>query len=122
MVQFGVTILIGFTIIGAVFAVTGRFLIGAAMGGAAGAVCVLSILAPRAARPIYWLWMGMGFVMGTIMSRLILLAIFYAVLTPLAMVFRLMKRDALGLKKPSTPTYWKPHPKISDPTAYDHLF
>ena len=122
MMRFGVTILLGFAVIGGIAALTGRVLLGTALWTGAGAVCVLSIVAPRAAKPAYWIWMGAALVMGTIASRIVLVMIFFGVLTPLAFFFRLVRRDALELKKPVSASYWKSHPPPPDPSSYDHIF
>lgn len=93
------------------------------VGGAGIGIGVLALLVPLLAKPFYFLWMMIGFVMGSIMSRVILILIFYVVLTPVALVFRLIKRDALRLKKTSeSGTYWVEHPVIQDKSSYDHLF
>ena len=86
-----------------------------------GAVGLLALALPRAAMPFYWLWMGLGFVIGSVMSRVVMAVIFYGILTPLGALFRLRRRDALRLKKGGE-TYWVQHPKIDDPSYYDHLF
>jgi len=44
------------------------------------------------------------------------------VLTPLALLFRIFRRDELRLRRPKTDTYWQPHEKITDPDAYQHLY
>jgi hypothetical protein len=44
---------------------------------------------------------------GKIASRLLLAALFYAVVTPLGLAMRLAGRDSLGLRRRSdAPSYW----------------
>lgn len=119
--KFGVTILVGFGIIGGILILAGKPTVGLAMWAVSGAVCVLAIVAPPAAKPLYWLWMGVALVMGTIMGRLVMTLIFFLVLTPVAAMLRWRGRDALALKKPSAATYWTDLPEI-DRDSYDHLF
>src|SRR5688572_23018441 len=65
---------------------------------------------PRAIRPVYQGWMIVAFPIGWTVSKVVLGAMLYLVFTPVALVFRLMGRDALTLRpKPST-SYWQPKP------------
>jgi hypothetical protein len=60
-----------------------------------------------------------AFPLGWLVSQLVLAILFYGVFTPLALVFRLIGRDALALKKPSgEATFWRPKPTPSDPRRY----
>jgi len=120
--KFGVTLLIGFGVIGGVLFwkhPRAAFFVWAA----AGAVGLLALVGPKASRPFYWVWMGAGFAVGSVVSRLVLLVIFYLVLTPVALVFKITGRDELRLKrKGGETTCWENHPKIDDLSYYEHLF
>jgi hypothetical protein len=49
--------------------------------------------------------------------------LFYLLFTPLAMVFRLLKRDALQLRRPArVDTYWTAKPTRSDVRGYLQQF
>ncbi len=61
----------------------------------AAALVVLALVYPPSLRPIYQGWMRVGLVLGWLNSRLILGLIFFAVVTPMAAVMRLVKRDPL---------------------------
>jgi hypothetical protein len=50
--------------------------------------------------------MGIAFVMGNIMSRVILVIVFYGMFTPMGLLSRLVGRDKLRLKKRGCNTYW----------------
>jgi hypothetical protein len=119
--KFGWTILIGFGLIGALLFWNGKHSIAGGMWAGAAFVCTLAQVAPVLARPFYLLWMGFGFVVGSIMSRVILCIIFFFVVTPVALFFKITGRDALLRKKQKTESYWQEHPKISDPSYYEHL-
>lgn len=58
------------------------------------------------ARLIAWLWLKLGDGMGYVMSRLILSLVFFLFLLPLALIYRAVKKDPLGLKKDKN-TFWK---------------
>jgi hypothetical protein len=78
---------------------------------------------PPMALPFYRLWMGIGFVIGSVTSRIMLTVIFFAVITPVALIFKLMKRDTLRLRRaPDGESYWVNHPRITDKNYYRHLF
>jgi hypothetical protein len=122
MAKFGLVILIGFGLIGlAIFFKGNRELAMDVWLGAA-LVCVLSVVLPAAAKPLYFIWMGFGLVMGAIMSRVIMTIIYYVVLTPVALFFKLKGRDALERKKKNAASYWHDHPQIDDKDYYQHLF
>ena len=53
------------------------------------------LVAPNTLRPFYRLWMRFGFVMNAIMTRIILGVVFYTVLLPYGLVFRLVRKDPM---------------------------
>ena len=71
---------------------------------------------------IYKAWMGVAFVIGSILSPLILGAIYFGLFTPMALVMRLLGRDALRLKRPVTDTYWTTMDMPDEKTYYERLF
>ena len=109
--DFGKTVLIGFLLIGAIayfkrpHAAYGLWGFGAVVGGA-------GLTGLKIALPFYWAWMGFAFVMGNIMSRVLIGVIFIFVLTPLAFLMKLIRRDRLNLHRSNRTSYWqdiKPH-------------
>ena len=62
--------------------------------------------------------MGLALPIGWLVSNVLLRVIFYAVLTPIGVFFRLTGRDALQLKKPNTDSYWTPHTQRRDQASY----
>lgn len=119
---FGLVILIGFAIIGAILFKNGKAGLAENLWKGAGAVCMLAQLWPTGARPFYWVWMRLGMVVGFVMSRVVLTILFFGLVTPIALFFKMKKRDELKLKKPASPSYWQEHPAISDKKYYEHLF
>ncbi|MEO7192307.1 MAG: SxtJ family membrane protein [Vicinamibacterales bacterium] len=83
---------------------------------AAVVVGVTGLAAPSLVRPIYTGWMIAAFPIGWTVSRLVLLAIFFLVVTPIGLAFRLFGRDALHLRRHTPTTYWtaKPQAKTAD--------
>lgn len=120
---FGKVLIIGFGIIAGVLALKGKTSAALWVAGVAGSIGLLALIAPVASTPFYWIWMGFAFVMGSIMSRVLLSLIFYVILTPVAVFFKLTKRDLLRRDpNPKPETYWVEHPALDDPDYYRHLF
>ncbi len=117
--QFGV---VGFLII-AILAVhqyrAGRHALGLglAMGGLLLGIAAL-------ARPVLlrWLfvgWMKAAYPLNWLVSELILALMFYGVLTPLALFFRLVGRDSLDLKAArGRASFWVRKPPVTDAHRY----
>jgi hypothetical protein len=116
--KFGISILVGFTVIGAIVWLvggslaetreTGRFVWGPLpwFTIVPAAVCALALAAPRASRPFYLAWMGIAFVMGTVVSSVILALIYWGLFGLVATVFRLRRRDRLMLREPAGRSTW----------------
>ena len=68
----------------------------------AAAFAIPALLRPAALRPLHALWMRFGHVMGTINGYLILGLVFFAVLTPIGWLMRLLGINPL-LKPASRP-------------------
>ena len=66
----------------------------------------LGLFAPRTVRWIYTGWMVATFPIAWTVSRLMLAALFFLVLTPVAWIMRVVKRDALNLRRPVETSYW----------------
>ena len=105
---FGRSMLIGFGIIGAVFffffdhtkTAMGLWIFGVL-------AFAFSYLVPKLALLIYYPWMGVSFVMGSIISYLIVAFIFFILITPVAIIFKIIGRDPLSLKvEKSAGSYW----------------
>jgi|SRR5579863_3041415 len=78
---------------------------------------------PRAIKPIFVGWMALAYPIGWTVSRIVLSIIFYGLFTPVAWVFRIMGRDALGLKsQPAATTYWRAKPAATDQAQYLRQF
>ena len=65
---------------------------------------------PAVLRPVNRVWMTLSLIMGWFMSRLILIILFYLVLTPTAALLRMFGKDILNISftKNSTESYWIP--------------
>jgi TRAP-type C4-dicarboxylate transport system permease small subunit len=81
-------------------------------------VGVAGMAYPLAVRWIYTGWMIAAFPIGWTVSRVMLGVLFYLVFTPMAMVFRLMGRDVLRLKRRQAGSYWTPRPSPDNVKEY----
>lgn len=80
---------------------------------------LLALVRPRLLAGIFVGWMILAFPIGFVVSHIILLAIFLLVFTPVALVFRLIGRDALILKKRGpNETYWVAKTQPANPSRY----
>jgi hypothetical protein len=58
--------------------------------------------------PFKGAWMKFGELLNRVVSPIVMGAIFFTVFTPVAIVMRLAKRDALDRRyEPASPSYWK---------------
>jgi hypothetical protein len=82
------------------------------IGGLVAIGAMLTALAfwiPAAVRPVYIAVILITFPIGLIISELILLLVWLILFTPLAVIFRLIGRDALDRRfDKSSDTYWRP--------------
>jgi hypothetical protein len=65
---------------------------------AAVAVHLLTMVTPQAFRPLAVLWFGLSHVLGLVVSSAILSLIFFAVVTPIGVLRRIMGADSLKLR------------------------
>ena len=80
-----------------------------------------SIAAPRALDAPARVWWRFAEALGWFNTRLLLTAFFVVVLTPIAILFRLIGRDTLGRR--SSGSHWTPYPvRRRDPHHYERMF
>jgi hypothetical protein len=70
------------------------------------AIGVIGLLLPIVMRPLFVAASVVAFPIGWVVSRVLLAIIFYVIFTPVAMLFRIVRRDPLRLRKPDSQTYW----------------
>ena len=86
-------------------------------------VGTLGMARPASIRLVYTGWMIAAFPIGWTVSQIMLAGLFYGMFTPVAAVFRLIKRDALRLRRrDDVETYWVPKPGASDVRDYFRQF
>ena len=68
---------------------------------------ILGILNSRFLNPLNKLWFKFGIFLGNFFSPIVMSIIFFAIVTPIAFLMRLLKKDLLNLKFISNNSYWK---------------
>ncbi len=92
------------------------------VAGSAGFL-LAGLLVPTALSRFFRLWMGLAFVMGWVMTRVVLTAAFSLIMTPLGIVLRAMGKDLLDKKlQKGSATYWKSHAAVNDREQYKKQF
>lgn len=62
------------------------------------ALHVLNMMLPQIYRPIAVVWLGLSHLLGTVVSRVLLSIVFFAVVTPVAILRKLIGKDSLKLR------------------------
>ena len=77
---------------------------------AAAIVCVFFVAttfsAPQLLTPLNRLWYSLGMLLGKVISPIVLGAMFFVLITPIAIITRLFGRDELKIKKSFVQSYW----------------
>ena len=118
--QYGIVVMVGFGLIGLLFRFGFKDPEAAwvvwAFGGLSGG---LALTGTRAGLPLYWLWMGIGFVIGNVVNRVLMSLVFFLAVTPMALIMKLLRRDRLRLRRPQTDSYWIDVPPITGQSPYE---
>ena len=104
--KFGLVVGVVFGLLGALLLWRGRhyyiyFL------AASAALILPALVYPPVLKPVHKVWMTVALLIGWVMTRVILTVLFFLVLTPIALIARLFKRNFLDLKLDrSARSYW----------------
>ena len=91
--------------------------------GVAALVLSTALVRPRAVVVFYLAWMGVVFGVGTVLSYLMLAIIFYLIVTPTGLIFRLVGRDPLNRKiEEDEASYWVARPAVDSIKRYFRQF
>jgi len=110
--KFGETSLAMLTVIALVFywldrltAITSLYLCAAGL-----VIFILSRISTKLVKPFYLLLYAMALPIGFILTLILMAVVYFIILTPIGLIFRLIRRDPLRRKfDPQTKTYWAPH-------------
>lgn len=120
--KFGVAMIVGFGILAALayfwWERPTLALVFAIVGGVAG---LLGLSGTRAAMVVYLPWMAIAFVMGNIVSRVLVTLFFYGLITPMGLIMRVVSKDALQ-RKNTRASMWDDLPPPADRERYERQF
>jgi len=75
----------------------------------AGLFLAVAILQPRWLHPLNRLWTQLGILLGRVVSPIVTALVYFLVVTPIGVLFRLLGKDPLHLhSQPEHPSYWIP--------------
>ena len=67
---------------------------------------ILGLLNSKILNPLNKIWFKFGILLGKIISPLVMIIIFFIVVTPIGLLMRILKKDLLNLKFQNTDSYW----------------
>ena len=74
---------------------------------------ILGILNSKILTPLNKLWFKFGILLGKIVSPVVMAFVFFGVVTPIALIMKIFKKDLLNIKRNKDTSYWilKSEPK-----------
>jgi hypothetical protein len=112
---FSVTMLIAFALANLVLVLGGKYHIAGWFFGCGFVLSVICYFIPPVGKAVYYVWMAATYILGRIVSPVVTAIIFYLLVTPIALVNRLMGKDQLRLKKPKgASSYFIEHTDAQD--------
>ena len=69
---------------------------------------ILGLLNSKILTPLNKLWFKFGILLGTIVSPIVMGVVFFAVVTPISLIMKILGKDILKLKKNKNLSYWIP--------------
>jgi hypothetical protein len=90
-----------------------------ALGALGIMIGILGVTKPRTVGPLFTGLMILTYPIGWLVTRILLVLLFLGMFTPLALLFRLIGRDALTRRRrPDQPSYWTTKPSATDVRRY----
>ena len=88
------------------------------------AFLLTGLLRPSLLAPIYTVWMAIAKLLGTLMTKIILILLFYLLITPIGLLLRLFGKDFLTLRfDKKENSYWiKKQPDSQEKSQYDRQY
>ncbi len=68
---------------------------------------ILGLINSEALTPLNKVWFKFGIFLGNIISPIVMGIIYFAVVTPIALLLKIINKDVLSLKKTKNGSYWK---------------
>jgi hypothetical protein len=118
-------------LVGGVFAALGAWFLfrhkpaGPWFVGPGALLVLLGLAAPKTLKPVYLGWMAMAFLLGIVVSTVLLTLFYYLVITPIGLAAQLMGKDFLSRKLDrAAGSYWLPRDRSvpRKPADYEQQF
>jgi hypothetical protein len=82
-------------------------------------VCLAGVIYPPLVRPVYVVMMAVALPIGFVVSTILMLVIYYLIVTPIGLVMRLFGYDPMRMRPAAgTESFWIERPKASDVRRY----
>ncbi|WP_417832854.1 SxtJ family membrane protein [Terasakiella sp.] len=105
--SFGIVFAVFFLILGMLPLLGDEPRVNAWLLGISGAFLLLSLIVPNVLAPLNNLWFKFGLLLHKIVTPLIMGIMFFIVITPIALIFKIMGKDLLNRKfDDNTKSYW----------------
>ena len=72
-----------------------------------GVTLLITVIKPTLLLPFNRGWMRIGYLIGRVISPIVLGAIFYFLITPVALIFKISGRDELRLRLSKAQSHWR---------------
>ncbi len=114
--RYGITMAVVLALLGGASMLIGRHTWrGGALLVVAVAFLLPALLRPQSLTGVRAAWMALALGIGWWISRLLLLLSFVLLVTPIALIMKLVRRDPMARKwDPEAPTYWMDRPSAED--------
>lgn len=87
------------------------------------AIIILGFLYPKLLKPINIAWMSIALMLGWISTRLILILLYYFLITPISFVTKLLRKDLLEMKvDKSKASYWHKREPMQEKSYFENQF
>jgi len=120
--KFSITLFIALGILG-LFLLWRKGGVGFVPLGFAFLLLLLGMKRPSLLTPFYKGWMTLSLLLGYIMSHLVLMILYYLLMTPIGLVMRILQKDLLGRQfDKKAKTYWVKRSQESLRDQYEKMF
>jgi len=67
---------------------------------------LVSLIYAKVLTPLNIIWTKLGFLMGILITPIVMGAVFFMVVTPISIIMKILNKDLLNLKKSDKKSYW----------------
>jgi len=86
-------------------------------------IFILSRISTKMIKPFYLVLYALALPIGFVLTNILMAVFYFVILTPIGLIFRLIRRDPLQRKFDSqTKTYWAPHRNCDSLKRYFNQF